>query len=227
MLFFVACNSYDNDIDDDEEVFNYPSTLKLTQYEILENVRVFTKNGEVKNENLINKFITGGGFEPSIFELKGQSSSFEKGDIINYKTKDSVEFEWGNSKQKLTVKDVGKEVYFYPKDTLTYYYANQGTLDTFFYQMGNYKPYYKKIDMPGNFPDVAVKYYAAIVASGNPNKLTINSMTYKLIRSSNTQIFGSSQRFVLNNGFDKNVLSLLNQGDTIAVQNTKMVYEKN
>lgn len=224
MLFFVACNSENNENETENVVFSYPSTLKLSQYEILEDVSVFTKNGEIKDANVIKKFITGGDKEPSVFELKGISSSIEKESVVNYKTKDSVDFDWGYIKEKFAAKEVGKEIYFYPKDTLVY--SSEGVLDPFIYQMGNYKPYYKTVNIPGTFPSVAIRLYSAIVATGNPNKLIFNTMSYKLIRSRNTQIYGQSLRFVLNNGFDKNVLSLLNAGDTIAVQNTRMIFEK-
>jgi hypothetical protein len=225
MLFLVACSS-DNNENETEDVFSYPTTLKLMQYEILENVRVFTKSGEIKDENVIKCFITNGGKEPNLFESKGRSLSIESESLINYKTKDSVEFDWGYLKQKLSVKEVGKEIYFYPKDTLVYYDINQGVLDDFVFKMGNYKPYYKTVTIPGTFPTVVASLYAAVVATGNLNALTFNTMSYKTIRSKNMQIYEQSQRFVLNNGFDKNVLALLNAGDTIAVQNTRMVFEK-
>ncbi|RZJ52768.1 MAG: hypothetical protein EOO44_10755 [Flavobacterium sp.] len=221
-LFIVGCNNDDKDVKDEE--ITYPSTLELTQYEITENVRIFTKDGEVKDQKVINKFINEG-FGHNIFQPKGYSSNFEKANVINYKSQDSAVFNWGTFKEKLAVKKVGNEIYFSPKDTVTFF-TNEESLLSFIGQMGKYKPYYKFTFVPANPPGHVVKRYSSFVASGNANKLTFNCMSYSVILQRNMMVYGMSENIIYNNGFDNNVLSQLRNGDTLALQNTKLIFEK-
>lgn len=220
MVLFIACEN------NDEFVNSYPSTLILTKYETLDNVRVFVKNGEIKDANVINNFLKDD-FENNIFRSKiGVELVNDVETEIFYKSKDSASFSWEHRFGKKIPKKIGDEIFFFDKDTLRYVEpnTNDGAVGNLINQMGIYKSFRQVTPLSfGN--GAVVKKYGAYIATGNTDKLEFLTMSFKL-KVSHVGEYVISSNFVFNKGFDKNVISLLKVGDTLAVQNNKLIFEK-
>ncbi|RYE27427.1 MAG: hypothetical protein EOP48_34465 [Sphingobacteriales bacterium] len=67
--------------------------------------------------------------------------------------------------------------------------------------------------------------YDAYVATGTTNRLEFPLLTYKITRRING-IFTGLALQNYNNIFDPTVLSLLQDGDTLAIQTAKRIYER-
>jgi hypothetical protein len=67
--------------------------------------------------------------------------------------------------------------------------------------------------------------YDAYIATGSTDVLELPFLTYKITRSANGSNSGLASKNY-NNIFDKTVLNLLQEGDTIAVQSAKYIFER-
>lgn len=225
-----ACGS--DDTPEAEPVFDYPVTLRATGYEIKSKIRMYTPNGEVKNQAFINDYVN----RPPVPETMPADNTLfyidtntlvdvSKFGLLNYTHKDTILFDDPEPWNKRIVKKENGYNYFYMRDTLTTL-SQQGSnehLNTIMDNIGTYKPYRKPFMLGGE--PLYWRYYDARIAKGNPNKLEFPNLIYKISTKNNSGYSYTSTKHY-NNIFDPSVLNLLQPGDTLLVQEVNIIYTK-
>lgn len=224
LMIIFGCSS-----DEQNEEFVYPSSLILSAYEVTSDVKVYTQGGEITDSKAISNFLKNNINNSTIlFESKGIVELNNTGDSISYVSKDFALLKDKKSRFNKAygdriLKTVGGMIYFYPKDTLIEQFDPYGgNFRDIISQIGEYKPYFKQVIPP--FP--YYKSFEALVAKGNPTKLEFPYLNFYFSRKNNNERGWQSSRLMINNTFDKNVISFLKLGDTLAIQEAKKIYKK-
>ena len=215
-----------------EPVFEYPLTLKATDYQIKSKIRMFTLNGEVTNQTLINSYIhrpnteTSDIWPDSIFFYTNTNTVVDVStySTITYTHKDTVIFpepgEWG----KRVLKKEQSYNHFYLADTLIGFKSGNNAIDNIVNNIGTYKPFYE--DLPEYDDNLKyVRVFDAKIAKGNPEKLEFPNLIYKISRSNASQQFYTKMKHY-NNIFDPTVIHQMQVGDTLIVQEVNIIYTK-
>lgn len=168
LVTVFGCEKETNDI------INYPSILVANEYQVLSDVKLFTRKGQITDNTVINSYLakdTSGIF----YQNKTSYFSKPKTDTLLYQTRDTVIFslpgEWG----KRLPKQVGDYIYFCMPDTLIGFKTLQqeGPFNEIIRQIGLFKPYYEEVAIGSNYQRV----FDAFVAKGNAEKLEFPYIT--------------------------------------------------
>jgi hypothetical protein len=206
--------------------FNFPITLLPTEYIVTSELKLFTKSGLINDRLIIDNYLAADslGFFHSKIDTIIKTDSH---DTLIYKNQDTVLFSepglWGIR----TPKKEQNYIYFYLTDTLPSYMTVEqcSELKDIINQIGIYKPFYKEYG--SDYMDCFLKtlrVYDARLAKGTPNYLEFPLLTYRLTRTKDNYKAGISRKNY-NNVFDMNVLNLLESGDTLAIQEAKIIYK--
>lgn len=222
--FFSNCDSSNEEVS-----YQYPSNLVFTQSEILDNVKVYTKNGQINDPSVVEKFISDA-VEKNIFKDKiGNEKNLNNEVEIIFESKESISIRQFGQWTKFSVSYQKDKNFIAPKDTVKFILPEQSNLEVLKLEanIGLFKGYLVTTRLPWVPGDqqffYEVKTFNKTLFWGNPNKIIFNGMSYKIKLNTGLVAF---HNFLSNEGFDKNAISLLNIGDTIAVQNKKQVYER-
>ena len=218
LLFLIAAFGCEKET---IEVVNYPAVLVAREYHVLTDVKLFTKTGQITDKAIISSYLkkdTQGYF----YKNKDSHVPINKPDTVIYQSKDTVLFsspgDWGIR----VPKQVGDYIHFSMTDTLAGFKSlmEEGPLVKIIRQIGLFKPYYEDIG-PSNYGYQRV--FSAFVAKGNPRRLEFPELTYLVTRRwDNTYNSVSMKNY--NNVLDPDVVNLLRDGDTLAIQEAKIVY---
>jgi hypothetical protein len=206
------------------EIFSYPSILISREYKIMTEVKLFTKRGQINDKTVIGNYLNK--VAPGIFyQNKDAFVPINKPDTLNYYSTDTVLFSipgiWG----KRVAKQEGSYLFFYMPDTLIGFKSLQqdSEFKSIINGIGIYKPYYNDLHFYGS---IYQEVFNAFIARGNPNRLEFPQITYRITRRGNNSYYAGYSSKNYNNVFDPNVLKLLQEGDTLAIQEAKIVYLK-
>ena len=181
---------------------------------------MYTKFGEIIDKAIIAKYVATS--TENYFYLNTDTIIKTPQDTITFKSGDTVLFSsnaiWGT---RIAVQK-GQYTYFYMTDTLLGYKPMPNPLNYIGSEIGTFKPYVKDacgVPGPCFFQDV----YDAFIATGSRHRLEFPLLTYKITRGINSYHTGLARKNY-NNIFDNYVLSLLQDGDTLAIQTSKKIY---
>lgn len=231
IIILFSCNKEENQ-------FAFPIVLISTDFKVVSDVRLFTFKGEIKDTSIINKYLSV--CDSSVFSInKNLTIPVANRDSIIYLTTDTLLFskKWSESYNKLD-KRIQKRndgyLYFYKKDTTylvkekSFFPSNNDEIDKIIYNLGIYKPVCAIQDLPEKFGYAyVVKYLGAYIAKGSYSKLEFPFLSYRFTRGviGFPGIFYSRSAQLYNNKFDPNVISLMKDGDTLAIKESLVVYE--
>ena len=213
-----------------EIIFDYPITLISEEIQVLSEIKVYTMNGEIVNTDVINEFIK---YDTRDYFFVNSDTivKIKQHDTITYQDKDTVIFyEHGlqnplNSQIKRTPKKEGDYILFNLIDTLIVT-GSEDYSESILHQIGIFKPYIDCYTVPFYYGGGShCKYLNTKVAQGNPNKLEFPNLVI-MLRTFQTRSFSFYMQRDFNNIFDKNVINLLEYGDTLAIQEIKTIYAK-
>lgn len=218
ILVLFSCNKGDG-------FLRYPVQLISTEYQSISYPKVYTKYGEITDRTIIEGYIKA--WSGQYFYFNTDTVITYPPDAITFKTSDTAIFssqpgDWG----KRVVKKNGGYFYFYMKDTLQGFKRMDNLLNIITSKIGTVKPYYK--DSCPVFMGTSCMYewiYDAHIATGTMERLEFPLLTYKITRTSSGSSTGLARQHY-NNVFDPSVLSLLQDGDTLAIQTAKMIYSR-
>lgn len=215
---FISCRK--------NEIF--PNRLISTSYQVTSSPKVYTRQGEITDPAVIENYIKA--WSGNYFFFNRDTAIHYPPDTLVFKTRDTLIFPgypgpWG----KRVVKPGGAYLFFYLPDTLLGYKRMDNVLNTIAANIGVAKPFYQDACpwyMGINGPPCTTEWvYDAYMATGATNRLEFPLLTYKITRRTN----GFSAGLALqnyNNVFDPSVLNLLQDGDTLAIQTARRVYER-
>ncbi len=211
----------------DEINYDFPITLISTEYRITSEMKLFTKTGQIMDNLIIDKYLASDslGYFYSRIDTNLQLGA---PDTIIYEYQDTVLFSepglWG----KRIPKNNGSYIYFYLTDTLIgfkFTMQQNSEFKDIISQIGIHKPYYEDFGPSTGFSPSSMyqRVFDAKIAIGSPNKLEFPLLTYRLSRTKDNYRAGLG-RTNYNNVFDSNVINLLESGDTLAIQEAKIIY---
>jgi hypothetical protein len=210
----------------DEINYNFPITLISTEYKIISELKLFTKTGQIMDNLIIDKYLASNrlGYFYSRIDTNLQLGA---PDTIIYEYQDTVLFSepglWG----KRIPKNNGNYIYFYLTDTLigNKTMQQESELKDIINQIGIQKPYFEDYGPSTGLPPFTrfQRVFDAKIAKGSPNKLEFPLLTYLLSRTKDNYRTGFGIKNY-NNVFDSNVINLLESGDTLAIQEAKIIY---
>jgi hypothetical protein len=201
---------------------DYPIQLISSKHQILSYPKVYTTYGEITNKTISENYIKAWSGEYFYFNI--DTTITFTADTITFKKSDTVIFphqpiDWG----KRVVKRNGDYLYFYMVDTLMGYKRADNVLNGIASNIGMVKPFYKD-SCPFGVSCLVEWVYDAYIATGTPNQLEFPFLTYKVTRTVGGSRSGLARK--INNVFDISVLNLLQDGDTLAIQTSKLVYNR-
>ena len=205
--------------------FGFTSYLTSTKVKVTSYPRVFTKAGEITNKTVIDIYINN--WSGNIFFLTSDTILTVPRDTIAFKSKDTILFPtlgylWG----KRVIKQNGNYLFLYMTDTFPIATRFPNVLNNIADNIGIAKPYYGNCNSPFGGPCSFVMLYDAFVAQGNRTILELPLLTYKITRRINNLNAGIAIQFS-KNVFDPSVLSILEVGDTLAIQTGMLTYSNN
>ncbi len=210
----------------DEIDYNFPIVLISTEYKITSELKLYTKSGQITDDLVISNYLASDTFG-MFYSRIDTTLEIIYADTVIYEYHDTVLFSdpglWG----KRIPENTGDYIFFYLTDTLIGFKSTHenSALQNVINQIGIHKPYYG--DYPPNFYPPSTIYqrvYNAKIAKGTPRRLEFPLLTYKLSRVRDNYRAGEG-RMNYNNVFDNNVINLLESGDTLAIQEAKIVYK--
>ncbi|MFT2007693.1 hypothetical protein ACMA1I_03390 [Pontibacter sp. 13R65] len=209
-----------------EEGLSFPTTYFETQYRSSTTVRMYTNQGEVKNEALIKTFIKTfdryGQYQP-----KGVSENRSTGDEVVLEKEQEAHFVWGGSPSYYDLLISGNELLFTAKEETT---ATYGQNDEYAINMMEYiskhKPliFDKQTLASSSGFNYSYKTKDRLHAYLNGSLLEFPKLLYT-IKSGDKRDFRVNSR-LLNNEFDPTVLDKLKNEDTLVVQEFVQVFQK-
>ena len=220
---FLRCTNSEEEI-----TYQYPSNLSFTKYEILDNVKVYTKDGEINDPIVVKKFINDGIVKKTFEDKIGTENTSNNEVVIIFESKDSISIKDFGEWRKFGISYQKDNMYAVPKDTLKFILPEASNLELLKLEanIGLTKGYFDITPLPssaGQQDFYNIKSFIKPLFRGNPNEISIKGMGCKIKLKTGSTSF---QKFMYNEGFDKNVISSLKIGDTIAVQNKKQIYQR-
>ena len=220
LLAFAACQN-----DDGEPVYTYPSTLELTDVKLTSGVKLYSKHGLITNQNAINKWRERTGFD--FFRWDDYASAeFNYTGQVTFQDTDTLTTPLSAPYDKLVIREQDEYKTFYWRDTMYYQSSPLQTFNTILDNLGALKVYRQHVQSPVSQYG-ADFIYRGLIAKGTPEELTFPHISYAITRrfpGSDIYAFYSEQFY--NNAFDPAVISLLQDGDTLAIQEARAVYKK-
>lgn len=213
LLVLTACSK-----DGDMPRMDYPANFKYKQINNSSPVRMFTRNGEVKDQQLIRKFISNqnhGWYHPD-----GLSSEISDEGTFTLQSKSAATYVNGN-----VVRDYDMA---YANGVFTFTSTVEGTLlynssgeygRTLYIAICKYKPlmYDRQVLAPNTGYTYSYKTKAQKFAKLENDKLQFPFMIYTLKAYSGPGAYSTST-FAHDNAFDESGISVLNSNDTLVVQ---------
>ncbi|MDJ1496193.1 hypothetical protein QNI19_24865 [Cytophagaceae bacterium DM2B3-1] len=204
---------------DEEPVLLYPSIYHTKEIFVTSDVRLFTKQGEVKDQAIITDF-TNRFHEPWDF-IKPKSGVIASSDrdTVKILAKDNAKI--GRYAGNFHVEFHDNMIYFVPQDTARFEVDYMYEL---MLAIQKYKPLYEN-----RFPISTSSGYKTIAQSvvGSYAKYTSSQLTFPMLSFLLTQRGGYSYYSIrYNNSFDPTGYKALNTGDTLVVQESELRYEK-
>ena len=181
----------------------------------ISSVRMYTKNGEVKDQELIAQYKT------------KYSSQFTPTNITSADTFQIVEentalyISGSGQARKFVITKMDDHYEFRSKDTSNYFTQQP---DQFLYNLVKYKPYYISLPTPMGYMTTALQYYYASTAANSLVFPFVNVVRFATIRSG--QFYNSySYSYRINNLFDEKLPGTLTT-DTVLVQTFSATYKR-
>jgi len=211
LIFLCSC---------EKESYVYDGTYYATSFQVKKE-RLFTKSGEIYSQIFIDNYIKNN----NIDFLISQDS------IINVDGNIKVEFSHESKAQvtmneKLETRDsYRKGMYFYLESEDTSYRVNYEYSYIQENIMLNFPLYIKHDSAPfpnGGFWPVLTTFKHCYYLKTNENTLEYPMLSYRI----NISDEYSESNFYANNEFNRDVLSYLKMNDTLIIQETKIVLEK-
>lgn len=202
----------------------YPAQLVATKYELTSLPKVYCKYGEVTNKSIVENYINS--WVGNYFSFNLDTVIWVRPDTILFETRDRAVFAGGSFWDRRIVKSTGQYLFFYMTDTLTGFKRPDNVLYPITDKIGIVKPF--RIDACPYYPGtncIYEKVYDAYIATGSTNRLEFPLLAYKITRSQTGFATGVASS-AYNNVFDPSVLNLLQDGDTLAIQNARRIYER-
>ncbi|MFP9114999.1 hypothetical protein ACLI1A_13765 [Flavobacterium sp. RHBU_3] len=219
-IAFYSCNSDDDNGSQD----SYPSTLHLSSYSYTTGVKLYSKYGEVTDQQAINRWRDGYGETFFVWENYGEIP-IDNAMIteITFTHPDTITTNYVGPYRKLVVREEHgyKFCYFVePILDITQLYP----LENIYNNMGVFK-YTSIYESLPSTDQYVRKTEGGLVLKGNTNRLELSRLTYAVNRSDSTAWYYKIAG-ITDNAFDPEVINMLYDGDTIAIQEAKMVYTK-
>lgn len=217
IAFLVLCLSFSckKEIDKVEENVTFPLTLHLQNLVKKTEIRLYTVDGEIKDQATINQFIEK---EKNYFITPDKFSPDDS--KITFLSKDTVIFN-GNDKLKYSVVREGDLSLFYSANIIR---NNEALIDQIFKYQAKKTPV---PSWPNNYITQEVR-----VARGNYDKFLLSNTAYKLKQTSSHPTYGVSAQqwsgIIFNEIADNITTKLGKQGtqDTLAVLESSLVFSR-
>jgi hypothetical protein len=206
-----------------KDTYDYPVRLISRDCIIVSEVALFTTDGQISDTAVINNYIRKNNLV--FYSKTGTHAPLIRVDTIEYESKDAVQFLGQGFWGKRVPKQVGAYIYFYMQDTIAGYKTifQTSVFKDIVNNIGIWKPYYK--DLPPSAGGDLQYVFDAYIAKGNPYRLEFPEITYRITRD----IYGIKADMTYsnyNNIFDRSVTEFLLEGDTMAIQEAKIIYVK-
>jgi len=202
----------------------YPVKLAADIYQPLAQPQLFTRNGQITNAAVVEKYTKMA--NALLFHTNLKSTSPWK-DTVNYISKDTVVFASPRLLDIRIVKKVGDYNYLYMKDTTVGFgqVSKRGELKEIIENIGIHKNYYSNKACPRWEVDCGyIKIFEAAVTTGDANQLSFPYLSFRLTRK--TAYIDQRYQGRVNNVFDKASLAFLQRSDTLLIQAHQVVYKK-
>lgn len=217
LLLLSACKK------DDDSPVSYPSTYHSARFESVSKVKLYTQAGEVTSPAVIDDYSQRYG--ENFLYKDGISTHPSPADTIQLQSKNAAQFTEGTRTSSYKPARRGEVLYFIPADTAVNYVQSSYDFEMVV-AMGKHKPLYQQV-IPLSWAtgydfrhDVLMERFATVKGK----QLVFPLLNYVFTRRSATSF--SINKHVLNNTFDPSALQLLKPGDTLAVQELQVVFEK-
>lgn len=214
VLVLLSCN---NDID-------YTRTYTATKIET-ENIKLFTRNGEIKNSKQIKGFVTRhqsyfdrpySHMLARLLEIPSELSflSSQEAQFLSYESK-------ALNVNVVRIKDV---IYIESKDTTDTglrYFTDPSFLPSIYDAMFKYGELYRdtiKLQGTNNAYGIIEKRCNYFTQSGNKLKMPFMNFWY-------FQPFSTESAGAINNTFDVKCIEMLEENDTLAIQQQQVVFK--
>jgi len=185
--------------------------------------RLFTASGEIKNPGLVSNFLN----RQDQYHYFKENTSYNRIVALNitieFMTSNEANITYGDSKPMHVITN-GDIIYLESKDTLDLMYSYLVDYNKNIYQMMlAYTPFYSDtipLDNNTGFTHT-IKSKPCFYLTKSKNKLKFPFLTYMYV-----QPFGKHAGTFINNAFNDNCLSLLGTSDTLVIQQTTLMLEK-
>lgn len=181
----------------------------------ISSVRMYTKNGEVKDQDLIAQY-----------KIK-YSSQFTPTNITSLDTfhivdeNNALYISGSGRSREFVITKMDGHYEFRSKDTSNYF-SQQA--DQFLYNLVKYKPYYISLPTPMGYMTTTLQYFYASTAANNLVFPFLNVVRFATVR--NGQYYSSySYTYKINNLFDEKLPGTLTT-DTVMVQTFNVTYKR-
>jgi hypothetical protein len=204
----------------------YPSYYRAVRFENTTTVRLFTQSGEVTDAGLTERFTQR--FGQDFLFPSNLTRQINPPDSIRLLSESDAQLKVGSIYKNfiLIINGNGKNLSFLPQDTARSTARNEFEFNLHT-AIGIRKPIYqKKNTVPGTAGSIStfdvVEEKFAMASSGQLDFPVVN---YVLTRGGGLN--RNVRKVSFNNQFDPTAHRMLQAGDTLAVQEFKMTYEKN
>ncbi|MDJ1469024.1 hypothetical protein [Xanthocytophaga flava] len=205
---------------DNEPIFPYPSIYHATRSEITSDVRLFTKQGEIKDQMVITDFMKRYNTAwTTIIAPKSETVTYQ--DTVKILTKDNVQGPFYLKDAYLQFNE--NIIYIISRDT------GYSDLNEFYESnvvFGKYKPIYEKKVYYSPSTGVNPRVFTIPInyAEYTSEQLKFLTLSYMVKRGTGAYYSTYGSRY--NNSFDPTSYKALLADDTLVVQESNIVYEK-
>jgi len=215
LLFFISCNKKDD--------ISYSGIFDSKSIQISA-VRLFTKNGEIKDINTIRHFINNS--DVDYFILKTDSIIDVANKLmIEFSSNDKANFTYSDNMEVRNVKEKNDITYFESEKISSNFNSNS---ESFNKKIITYFPLYSKdtiVSGPSGIlsrTDFKHCYYA----NGNSSEIKFPLLSYLYVRHLTGDYFSKEAISDLNNAFNENSITFLTDNDTLAIQQLSLIIRK-
>lgn len=211
-----------SDNDANQFTDTYPSTLVSTNYKITGGVKLYSKYGLITNQSAINNWRNND--DTGYFYWDHYDTvSWGLGLQVTLLDRDTILYNEGFANEKRIIREEQGYKFFYRKDTISLMFQNS-RLSEMAFNIGISKPYHRTVEAPG-LPNRITSFSDALIAKGNTKILKFPILAFKITGS--PALGGSfyGEKYT-RNAFDKNFINLMQDGDTLAIQESVLTFER-
>jgi hypothetical protein len=215
ILFFISCNKKDEN--------SYSGIFDSKSIQISA-VRLFTKNGEIKDINTIQHFINNS--DVDYFILKTDSIIDVANKLmIEFSSNDKANFTYLDNMEVRNVK-VKSDITYFESENISRTFNSNG--ESFDKKIITYFPLYSKDTIvPGPSGILSrIDFKHCYYANGNSSEIKFPLMSYLYVRHLTGDYFSKEAISDLNNAFNENSVTFLNDNDTLAIQQLSLILRK-